>query len=125
MKQTVQELLSASGVDLTNGGGFKEVELFQNYLSDYKIIVYDVLSTDRILFIGISLPKKKLYLLYFTTTMLLRTSRLQWQKDIYVTRVTSCLTLHTNATEFAPYVQRHHPVPKIGKSIVLLGTSGS
>jgi hypothetical protein len=39
MKQPVQNLLSASGVDLTNGGGFKELEQFQNYLSDYKIFV--------------------------------------------------------------------------------------
>jgi hypothetical protein len=32
MKQLVQDLLSASGVDLTNGGGLKEFEHFQNYL---------------------------------------------------------------------------------------------
>ena len=64
MKQPVQDLLTASGVDLTNGGGFKELAQFQNYLSDYKIIVYDGLSPDRVLFSGNSLSNKKLYLLY-------------------------------------------------------------
>jgi len=42
LKQAVQDLLSASSVTLTNGGRLKELEHFQNYLSDYKIIVYDV-----------------------------------------------------------------------------------
>ena len=41
MKRPVQDFLTASGVDLTNGGGLKELEQFQNNLSDYKIIVYD------------------------------------------------------------------------------------
>ena len=30
MKQPVQDLLTASGVNLTNGGGFKELKQFQN-----------------------------------------------------------------------------------------------
>ena len=64
MKQPVQDLLTASGFDLTNGGGFKELEQFQNYLSGYKIIVYDGLSPDRVLFSENSLSNKKLYLLY-------------------------------------------------------------
>ena len=64
LKQPVQDLLNASGVNLTNGGSFKELEQFQNYLLDYKIIMYDGLSPDRVLFIGNSFSKKKLYLLY-------------------------------------------------------------
>ena len=64
MKQPVQVLLTASGVNLTNGGGFKELEQFQNYLSEYKIIVYAGLSPGRVLFSGNSLSNKKLYLLY-------------------------------------------------------------
>jgi hypothetical protein len=41
LKKPVVELLKASGVDLSDGGGLEELEQFQDYLSDYKIIVYD------------------------------------------------------------------------------------
>jgi len=64
LKRPVEDLLSASGVDLTNGGGFKELEQFQNYLSGYKFILYDGLSPDRFIFSRNSLSNKKLYLLY-------------------------------------------------------------
>jgi len=64
LKQPVQDLLNVSGVDLTNGIGLNEHEKFQNYLSDYKIIVYDGLNHDRVIFSGNSLSSKKLYLLY-------------------------------------------------------------
>jgi len=66
LKQPVQDLLSASGVDLTNGGGLNELEQFQNYLSDYKIIVYDGLNPDRVIYSGNSFSNKKLCLLYDT-----------------------------------------------------------
>jgi len=64
LKKPVQDFLCASGVNLTNGGGLNELEQFQNYLSDYKIIVYDGLSPNRFIFKGNYLSKKKLYLLY-------------------------------------------------------------
>jgi hypothetical protein len=51
-------LLSASGVDLTNGGGIEELKQFQTYLSDYKIIVYDCLKPDRLMFTGNSLSAR-------------------------------------------------------------------
>ena len=38
----VDELTKASGVDLSNGGGLEELQQFQDYLSDYKIIVLTV-----------------------------------------------------------------------------------
>ena len=38
LKQAVEEL-KAFGVDLSNGGGLEELRQFQQYLSDYKIIV--------------------------------------------------------------------------------------
>jgi len=66
LKQPIQDLLNASGVDLMNGGGLNELEQFQNYPSDYRIIVYDCLSPDRVIFSGNSLWNKKLYLLYDT-----------------------------------------------------------
>jgi len=64
LKKPVEELLNASGVYLSNGGGFKELQQFQEYLSDYKIIVFDGLNPDRVMFSGNSLSAKKLYLLY-------------------------------------------------------------
>ncbi len=65
---TVDELLNASGVDLYNGEGLEELQQFQDYLSDYKIIVYGGLSPDRLVFTGNSFSKKKLYLLYNADT---------------------------------------------------------
>jgi hypothetical protein len=64
LEKPVEGLLKASGVDLSDGGGLEELEQFQDYLSDYKIIVYDGLSPDRLIFSGNSLSEKKLYLLY-------------------------------------------------------------
>ena len=64
LKKPVENLLSASSVQLTNGGCLKELEQFQKYLSGYKIIVYDGLSPDRVIFSGNSLSNMKLYLLY-------------------------------------------------------------
>jgi len=64
LKQPVQELLKATGLDLSNGGGLEELQLFQQYLSDYKIIVFDGLYPDRVMFSGNSFSAKKLHLLY-------------------------------------------------------------
>jgi hypothetical protein len=64
LEEPVQDILNASGVDLSNGGGFQELKQFQQYLSDYKIIVFDVLHPDRVMFCGNSFSAKKLYLLY-------------------------------------------------------------
>jgi hypothetical protein len=48
LKKPVEELLKASGTDLTNGGGLEELQKFQKYISDYKIIVFDGLKPDRL-----------------------------------------------------------------------------
>jgi len=64
LKEPVEKLLNASGVDLSNGGGFKELQQFQQYLSDYKIIVFDGLYPDRVMFSGNYLSAKKLYFQY-------------------------------------------------------------
>ena len=55
-------------MDLSNGGGLQELQQFQHYLSDYKIIVYDGLNCDRLIFSGNSVSAKKLYLLYDSET---------------------------------------------------------
>jgi hypothetical protein len=63
LQKPVEDPLEASGVDLFNGGGLEELQRFQEYLSDYKIIVFDGLSPDRLIFSGNSLSAKKFYLL--------------------------------------------------------------
>jgi hypothetical protein len=64
LRQHVEDLLKASGFDLSNGGGLEEIQQFQQCLSDYKIIVFDGLHVDRVMFSRNSLSDKKLYLLY-------------------------------------------------------------
>jgi hypothetical protein len=64
LTQPVQDHLKASGVDLSNGGGLEELGQFQQYLSDYKIIVFDGLHPDKEMFSRNSVSNKKLYLLY-------------------------------------------------------------
>jgi hypothetical protein len=48
----VEELLKASGVALSNGGDLEELQQFEEHLSEYRIIVYDGLSPDRLIFSG-------------------------------------------------------------------------
>jgi len=64
LKKPFEDLLKASGVYLSNGGGFEELRQFQDYLSDYQIIVFDGFNPDRIMFNGNSRSAKKLHLLY-------------------------------------------------------------
>jgi hypothetical protein len=64
LDKPVDDLLKASGVDLSDGGGLEELQQFQEFLSGYKIIVYDGLSPGRLIFSGNSLSDRKLYLLY-------------------------------------------------------------
>jgi len=64
LKEPAEELLKASSVGLSNSGGIEELRQFQECLSDYKIIVFDGLYTDMVMFSGNSLSAKKLYLLY-------------------------------------------------------------
>jgi len=127
LKQPVEDLLHASGVNLLNAGGFNEVEQFQNYLSDYKIIVYDGLSPDRVIFSGNSRSKKILYLLYDSNsehcTVIPNIKTAMAKKYTYVMRVTH-YTIHTNVTKLATCVRLHHPVRKMRQSIVLHATGG-
>ena len=67
-KKAVEVLLKVSGVDLSNGGGFKELQQFQQCPSDYKIVVFNGLNPDKVMFTGNSLSGKKLYLLYNADT---------------------------------------------------------
>jgi hypothetical protein len=50
LKKPAQDLLLASGVQLDNEGGIEELAQIQNFLPGYKIIVYDGLSPNRVMF---------------------------------------------------------------------------
>jgi hypothetical protein len=64
IKPRVDEIITASGVDLTNGGGIPELETLQKYLSDYRIVVYSGLRCENIIFDGHTNSEKRLNLLY-------------------------------------------------------------
>ena len=64
LKKHVEDLLKACRFNLRNAGGFKKLQPFQEYLLDYKIIVYDGLSPDSVMCSGNSVSAKNLYLLY-------------------------------------------------------------
>jgi hypothetical protein len=58
LAEPVSELLKASSVDLTNGCNIPELQQFQAHLPDYKIVVYEGFSPDRLIFSGNSLSDK-------------------------------------------------------------------
>jgi len=64
LEKPVEYLLKASGVNLSNGGGFEELRQFQDHISDCQIIVFDGLNPNRVMFSGNSRSAKKLHLLY-------------------------------------------------------------
>ena len=102
MKKPVEDLLKASGVNLRIAGGFKELEQSQEYLSDYKITVYDGLNPYRVMFSGNSLSAEKLYLLYDEKDKTLQCDQPQGcncKRGIYVTRVTHYTALHIKVTK--------------------------
>ena len=43
-------LLEATGIDPTDGGGIPELVKFQEHFDDYKIVIYDGLHCDNIIF---------------------------------------------------------------------------
>jgi len=48
----VQHLLQTSGINLVKGGGINEIQQFQDYFSEYKIVVYAGLNCEDIIFEG-------------------------------------------------------------------------
>jgi len=94
LEQPFEDFLSASRVNFANGAVLKELEQFQNYLSNYKIILYDGLSHDRVIFEGNSFRTRNCttHMILGTSTWL-RTSRKLWQRTTCKTRVTHCRTI--------------------------------
>ena len=55
----VEDLLKASGVDLSNAGSLQELAQFQEYLSDYNIVVLRGLNPNWVAFTGNFLSSNK------------------------------------------------------------------
>jgi len=106
--------------------GLEELQQFQDYLSDYKIVVFDGLSPDRLIFSGNSHSAKKLYLLYYSNSRhynVITKIKAAMTKKYICNAYDTLTTTHTNVKKFDPCVLLHHPVLKIGQSIVVNATS--
>jgi hypothetical protein len=64
----VQNLLQLTGIDLQHGGGIPELEKFQNYFKEYRIVVYEGLNCEQIIYDGMGESQKRLNLLYDEVT---------------------------------------------------------
>jgi hypothetical protein len=60
----VQRLWQTTGIDLQNGVGVHEIQRFHDHFSEYKILVYDGLKGEDIIFEGQVAPDRTLNLLY-------------------------------------------------------------
>jgi hypothetical protein len=60
----VVRLLETTGIDLSNGGGLPELTSFQEHFCDYKIVVYDGLNCNSLLFDGQAELSQRFNLLY-------------------------------------------------------------
>jgi hypothetical protein len=65
IRPEVDSVLEATCVDLTRGGGIQELESFQQYFHDrYKIVVYNDLKCNSIMYEGQVNAPKRINLLY-------------------------------------------------------------
>jgi hypothetical protein len=60
----VRELLQASGVDLSRGGGIPELRAFQRHFPRFRIVVYAGLKCDNIMFDGLVTSPLRINLLF-------------------------------------------------------------
>lgn len=58
MDQRLQELCEAAGVDLSNGGTYDHIELFQRFLVDYTIVVYNHRLGQSVYYEGVRDPER-------------------------------------------------------------------
>jgi len=64
IRSVVQMLLQEIGIDLTNGAGIPEINRFQKHFRDYKIVVYQGLGFDDVMFEFQTDSAKRLNLFY-------------------------------------------------------------
>jgi hypothetical protein len=60
----VQHLLETTGINLTNGGGIPELMRYQDHFAEYRIVVYEALRCDQIMFDGNNQSAKRITLLF-------------------------------------------------------------
>jgi hypothetical protein len=60
----VDRLLKVTGIDLTQGGGYPELIRFQEHYKDYRIVVYDGLDCDSIMYDGLIETANRINLVY-------------------------------------------------------------
>jgi hypothetical protein len=84
----VSELMQDAGVDLSRGGGIPELQAFQFYLSELRILVYSGLKCDSIMFDGQVATPQRISLLYYNQHYhVIRTWRQPWPNDTFAQRV--------------------------------------
>jgi hypothetical protein len=60
----VQNLLQSTGINLQHGGGIPELQKFQEYFNEYRIVVYGGLNCEDNIFDGGVESERRLNLLY-------------------------------------------------------------
>jgi len=68
IRPVVDHLLTTTGIDLTNGGGICELNNFQEYFKEYRIVVFRGLNCEDIIFDGQVESEKRINLLYDDVT---------------------------------------------------------
>jgi hypothetical protein len=58
----VQQLLETTGINLDNGAGIPELTRFRKHFNDYRIVVYEGLTCDQIMFDGRTDSPKRIHL---------------------------------------------------------------
>ena len=60
----VQRLLETTGINLDRGGRIEELTRFQEYIKEYRIVVFSGLNCEDIMFDGQVKTEKRLNLIY-------------------------------------------------------------
>jgi hypothetical protein len=68
IRPVVSHLLETTGINLENGARIPELIWFQDHFRQYKIVVYEGLNCDSIMFEGQVDASERLILLYYDVT---------------------------------------------------------
>ena len=64
IKTKVNELLTTTKINLSNGGGLQELQKFSDHFQNYRIVVYSGLNSNDIMYDSGLVGKQTIYLLY-------------------------------------------------------------
>jgi len=65
IRPVVRDLLQKTGIDLTSGSGIPVLTIYKEHFRKYKILVYQGLSWENMMFEGRVVSVKRLNLLYY------------------------------------------------------------